>query len=601
MDKKDGGILSFDENFLIFIGQIISFTQTFMRNRISSWVVWAFCNATILLCGCVRSEKVLLSAAENLHVSRPDSALHLLNGIERPERLGAADRAYYGLLTIQTMNRCGLPLPDSLVRETARYYRRTNDSMNRAKACLYLSRLLEDRKEDPDASMTALFEAEDYTPVACDAYFRTLVQSDLGDIYHTQFKDREAVRYYLRALEYCRATGRRQNEALILYRLASAYMTQKKCDSAILCQRAVFDLCEAGEADTPSLLASACGSIGQAYLLLDRLDSAEYYIRRSLSMSDEQTIAQWTLLANLYEKKHMNDSARAVYTELLAAVRSVGDTMRMGAMLHGLSRVEQADGHYDRALDLYRQGAQMVEALQDRHARYSIPEAEKKYRLERLRTEKERLSVHQRNLWLMVSLLGLLLALGVVGYRLAVSRRDRRNLQTESERQKEQIETQRISLRLKEETIVRQQSEIQLQRIRSRFDEIRYLLKSMLEMKRQVNLLVHDDRLPPETCVETLVERFSLTPGSWSEIARIIDHVHEDLPDTVARTYPQLTEDDVRLCVLIIVGLESSEIAQILDINTDSVYRKRRRLKKKIGLGGTESLKDCLMGFVAEE
>ena len=572
-----------------------------MRNRISLCIAWAFCNAAILLCGCVRSEKVVLCAAENLHVSRPDSALGLLNGIGRPDRLGSADRAYYSLLTIQTMNRCGLPLPDTLVRETASYYRRTNDSMNRAKACLYLSRLLEDRGEDPDASMAALFEAEDYTPAACDAYFRTLVQSDLGDIYHAQFKDREAVRHYLRALEYCRTTGRRQNEARILSRLSNAYMTQKKCDSAIYYLRTVFDLCETGEAETPSLLASACGAAGQAYLLLDRLDSAEYYIRRSLRLSDEQTFGRWVLMAELYEKKHMNDSARVVYTELLAAARSVGDTMRIGAMLHGLSRVEQADGHYDRALDFYRQGAQMVEALQDRHARHSIPDARKKYRLERLSSEKERLSGHRRNRWRSVWLMGVRLSGGVVGYRLAVSRRDRRNLQTESQRQREQIETQRIALRLKEETIVRQQSEIQLQTIRSRFDEIRYLLKSMLEMKRQVNLLVHDERIPPETCVETLVERFSLTPGSWTEIARIIDHVHEDLPATVARTYPQLTEDDVRLCVLIIVGLESSEIAQILDINTDSVYRKRRRLKKKIGLGIADSLKDRLMSFVSEE
>jgi len=572
-----------------------------MRNRISSWIVWAFCNAAILLCGCVRSDKVLLSAADDLQVSRPDSALHLLNGIERPERLSTADRAYYGLLTIQTMNRCGLPLPDSLVRETARYYRRTNDSMNRAKACLYLSRLLEDRREDPGTSMSALFEAEDYTPVACDFYFRGLVQSDLGDIYHAQFKDREAVRHYLRAIEHCRATGSRRNEVRVLYRLARAYMTQKMYDSAILYLRPILHLCEMEDPETPSLVSSAYNSIGQAYLLLDRIDSAEYYIRRSGHSSVENPSARQILSANLYEKKRMYDSARTIYSELLSVFRRNRDTMRIAGMLQGLSRVEEATGHYDRALDCSREAAQMISALQDRHARLSIPETEKKYRLERLRIEKERLSVHRRHLLLMVSLLGVLLALGVVGYRLAVSRRDRRNLQTESERQKEQIETQRIALQLKEETIVRQQSEIQLQRIRSQFDEIRYLLKSMLEMKRQVNLLVHDDRIPPEACVETLVERFSLTPGSWSEIARIIDHVHEDLPGTVARTYPQLTEDDVRLCVLIIVGLESSEISQILDINTDSVYRKRRRLKKKIGLGGNESLKNCLMGFVAEE
>lgn len=49
---------------------------------------------------------------------------------------------------------------------------------------------------------------------------------------------------------------------------------------------------------------------------------------------------------------------------------------------------------------------------------------------------------------------------------------------------------------------------------------------------------------------------------------------------------------------MIIVGLSSSEIAQVLDIRTESVYRKRRRLKKKLSLGEKDSLREHLLRFI---
>ena len=49
---------------------------------------------------------------------------------------------------------------------------------------------------------------------------------------------------------------------------------------------------------------------------------------------------------------------------------------------------------------------------------------------------------------------------------------------------------------------------------------------------------------------------------------------------------------------MIIVGLSSSEIAQVLDIRTESVYRKRRRLKKKLSLGEKDSLREHLQRFI---
>ena len=187
---------------------------------------------------------------------------------------------------------------------------------------------------------------------------------------------------------------------------------------------------------------------------------------------------------------------------------------------------------------------------------------------------------------------------GLCLYFVAVSRRDRRILQAESDRRRQENETQRVRLQLQGETISRQQTELRLERMRSKLGESRQLLLRHLEVQRHISELKRageqEDDLDGQQ-VARLIDRFSLTPNSWPELARIIDQIYDDLPVGLSEVYPQLSVDDVRLCCMIIVGLSSSEIAQVLDIRTESVYRKRRRLKKKLSLGEKDSLREHLL------
>ena len=137
--------------------------------------------------------------------------------------------------------------------------------------------------------------------------------------------------------------------------------------------------------------------------------------------------------------------------------------------------------------------------------------------------------------------------------------------------------------------------------MRSILGESRQLLLRHLEVQRHISELKRageqEDDLDGQQ-VARLIDRFSLTPNSWPELARIIDQIYDDLPVGLSEVYPQLSVDDVRLCCMIIVGLSSSEIAQVLDIRTESVYRKRRRLKKKLSLGEKDSLREHLLRFI---
>ena len=71
----------------------------------------------------------------------PSDIFRLLSEVGSPDSLSSEDRALYDLLTLRSYSIRGKPLPDSLVRHVYAYYHATDDSLHRARASLYMSRL----------------------------------------------------------------------------------------------------------------------------------------------------------------------------------------------------------------------------------------------------------------------------------------------------------------------------------------------------------------------------------------------------------------------------------------------------------------------------
>lgn len=60
-------------------------------------------------------------------------------------------------------------------------------------------------------------------------------------------------------------------------------------------------------------------------------------------------------------------------------------------------------------------------------------------------------------------------------------------------------------------------------------------------------------------------------------------------------SYPQLSETDVHLCILISAGLKSIEIAELLNVKESTVGTYRNRLRKKFGLENNADISDFLL------
>jgi AraC family chitin signaling transcriptional activator len=73
-----------------------------------------------------------------------------------------------------------------------------------------------------------------------------------------------------------------------------------------------------------------------------------------------------------------------------------------------------------------------------------------------------------------------------------------------------------------------------------------------------------------------------------------MDELHQEFFKNIKKDFPDLSSNDLRLCVYIRVGLSSKEIASILNIQPSSSYISRSRLRKKLNLNTEDDLYDFL-------
>ena len=80
----------------------------------------------------------------------------------------------------------------------------------------------------------------------------------------------------------------------------------------------------------------------------------------------------------------------------------------------------------------------------------------------------------------------------------------------------------------------------------------------------------------------------------WSRFKLHFTSVHPDFFVKLKEKAPDLTENDLRLCAYISIGMRAKQIAEMLSISPDSVNSNRYRLRKKLGLERGQSLDDFI-------
>ena len=270
------------------------------------------------------------------------------------------------------------------------------------------------------------------------------------------------------------------------------------------------------------------------------------YAQQALVTEDAEGTEPGTLqvLARSYFSLNMLDSAETVYRQI-----DTGDDVHLAYIVQSnLAKIA-----------LRRLGATEVEDsvdeafLQIEDFYYKALEQKDQYYQASLKQEMEnqqleyRSKIYGRTLLIAIIASGIILLAVVLAlrYRIRMQEQEKRQLQQEAEHQK---------------TLLHQANEV-----------VTFLQGFILERTEVLKKLNQSG--------DSLIY---LTPHEWSEIERTLNAIDNNRFARIREQYPNMQEDDIRLCILTRLGLSNRTIGNIYCITISAVQHRKLKLKKDV-------------------
>ena len=125
---------------------------------------------------------------------------------------------------------------------------------------------------------------------------------------------------------------------------------------------------------------------------------------------------------------------------------------------------------------------------------------------------------------------------------------------------------------------------------------LRYRIRMLRQEAKHQNALLHQANEVVAFLQNFILERtevlkklnqsgdalICLTPHEWSEIERTLNAIDNNRFARIRKQYPNMTEDDIRLCILTRLGISNRTIGNIYCITVSAVQHRKLKLKKDV-------------------
>ena len=223
-----------------------------------------------------------LSVAEKLMDIYPDSALIVLQSIS-PANLGSdRERALYGLLMTQALDKNYVDVTsDSLIRPAVNYYSDSSDKFHLMKSLYYLAGVEYYRKAYSE-SLIVSYRAYELAYQLDNKFWIGMTARRIADIYRDNYCTKEQIKFSRIALENFRQTNQTRFIHYGIYNLAAAYHANETYSRARQMSRELLDTAKVYGDDI--LKRQALELIGLGYMATDSLSAACDVFREILSL-----------------------------------------------------------------------------------------------------------------------------------------------------------------------------------------------------------------------------------------------------------------------------------------------------------------------------
>ena len=184
-----------------------------------------FAAVLLLSCGAreIKDARKILDNVESFIQERPDSALSVLEGIDKSNLNNKELKARHGLLLSMALDKNFIDLTsDSLIAPVVKYYEGTKDYDHLFKAYYYLGRI-HHNADRHNESMMIYSKALDISDKISDNLYIGLLHAQLGHLNYDYFNYEAAIENFNKAYEYYKKAGKEAYMHYTLLNLAPLY------------------------------------------------------------------------------------------------------------------------------------------------------------------------------------------------------------------------------------------------------------------------------------------------------------------------------------------------------------------------------------------
>ena len=491
--------------------------------------------------------------------SHPDSALHLLQKHQPNKFNVVADKALFGLLYFQALDKNNLVLaPDSLISFSIEYYEKTKNEERLALSYFYKGKMYLDAnnyKEATNFYLKALSVSEN-----SDNYSMLgEIYSDIGTICFAQREYIESRKKYKTALANFMHSNKKSEIQHVLLNIGRTYYGTKDYKTAHL----YFSKVALNGADS-TLKGDALQEIATNLRCAKQFVVANKYAKLSLKYQcKEQNLAYRNqLLSDIFYNLGRYDSAyhyakiaikypanchtrRESYRLLANSCNSMGDFSQMAI--------------YMTQYQIYTDSVRKMELQTKASVLESL-----------YNSKKETKDTNQNSFWI-VSFLGILILLGSLAAYLIYVR----------------YTAKKHEIKLFKGELTDKQAFI-----RNSISQKIAETKAIQAQTRKLAIGAERDKIDKQLYTNCL------HLDNWDEFTKEMNHVFNQIVDNLQNDCKTITKKEIIYCCLHLLEIPQADKMLLLETTSESLYKLKQRLSKKLKLEKTKDLDTYLKRII---
>ncbi|WP_299114861.1 tetratricopeptide repeat protein [uncultured Winogradskyella sp.] len=414
---------------------------------------------------------------------------------------------------------------------------------------------------------------------------------NIGNLQDDVGRTEDAIAYYKKSKTLFKELNSESDTIILNIMIAEDLSKIKKTQDAIPLYKDAVNFFKKHNAKQD--LAKIYSYLGTSYIEYDSLDVSLDYFQKGLAINKEYSEEAYIGLdlrqiGKIYLEKNQPKKAIPYFTESLEISKKLNLKGEISKNYESLAKAKASVNNYKEAytnLLEYKTiseeilNAENVERMNELEVKYKTEKKEKDLLLKeneiQLLEERKQKAESQRLFFIITALCILAFAIAVIyGLKQKMKRNkiEREKLDSDLEFKEKQLTTHALHLAHKNEVLLDLKE--QLKSIKSESNNSR----GFQNIINNINLDINND-------------------NNWEQFKSYFEDVHKDFNTKIMSTYPEVSNNDLRLMSLLKMNLSSKEIANILNISTEGVKKARYRLRKKLNLSTEESLQELVISM----